>query len=473
MTIHTTEQRFHQLKETLTPQEFNSIDFLTEKSKSLKETDPELSKRIIIRIDNLKKQKAQHSKNTAKIVPEYTQKNADAIKLVTNENEQQEVKKLKIPLRNEKLGILVQINSWFLRSPFISIVLIPSLLFTFYQCFIATGRFESQAQVIVQQPDGLATMDASMMVLTGLGVSNSGVSDTELVKAYISSNDMLSYLDSKLNLREHYSQNSIDYFSRMDRDATWEDFLEFYKSHNTVMIDSNSNIVHVNSQAFDSIFAQQLAQTIVNRAEWYINSIGHQLAEAQLEFIKREHANVENMLQKAQVELLNFQQRYNLLDPMAEGLAMQQITYGLEGQISASEAELKGLLSSMSERAPQVVVAKNKLTALKAQLTKERSKLSTDTEKNIPVSEILARYTDLKVKMELALQAYTSSQVSLEKSRIEAYRQLKYLIVVEAATKPEEVKYPDIFYNITLFFILSSMFFAIGKIIIATIRELK
>lgn len=470
MTIHTTEQRFHRLKETLTPQEFNSTDFLTKKSQSIKETDPELSKRIMVRVDNLKKQRAQHSNNTAKVVPEQTKKNADALKLVTNKNEQQ---KVKIPLRDEKWNFLVKINSCFLCSPFISIVLIPSLLFTFYQSFIATGRFESQAQVIVQQPDGMATMDASMMVLTGLGVSNSGVSDTELVKAYISSNDMLSYLDSKLNLREHYSQNSIDYFSRMDSDATWEDFLEFYKSHNTVTIDSNSNIVHVNSQAFDSIFAQQLAQTIVNRAEWYINSIGHQLAEAQLEFIKREHANVENMLQKAQIELLNFQQRFNLLDPMAEGLAMQQITYGLEGQISAAEAELKGLLSSMSERAPQVVVAKSKLTALKAQLNKERSKLSTDTEKNIPVSEILARYTDLKVKMELALQAYTSSQVSLEKSRIEAYRQLKYLIVVEAATKPEEVKYPDVFYNVTLYFILSSMFFAIGKIIIATIRELK
>ena len=85
----------------------------------------------------------------------------------------------------------------------------------------------------------------------------------------------------------------------------------------------------------------------------------------------------------------------------------------------------------------------------------------------------MARFTDYKVKMELALQAYTSSQISLEKSRIEAYRQIKYLIVVERATLSEEYKYPEIIYNITLFFILLSMAFFIAKIIFVTIKELK
>jgi capsular polysaccharide transport system permease protein len=75
--------------------------------------------------------------------------------------------------------------------------------------------------------------------------------------------------------------------------------------------------------------------------------------------------------------------------------------------------------------------------------------------------------------MELAIQAYTSSQISLEKSRIEAYRQIKYLIVVEKATLSQESKYPDVFYNISLFVLLFSLVFGIGKIVISTIQELK
>ncbi|MEI6893848.1 MAG: lipopolysaccharide biosynthesis protein, partial [Colwellia sp.] len=89
------------------------------------------------------------------------------------------------------------------------------------------------------------------------------------------------------------------------------------------------------------------------------------------------------------------------------------------------------------------------------------------------VSEILSRFTDYQIQMELALQAYTSSQISLEKSRIEAYRQMKYLIVVEQATLSEDNKYPDVVYNISLFVLLLSMAFGIGKIIVSTVNELK
>jgi capsular polysaccharide transport system permease protein len=127
----------------------------------------------------------------------------------------------------------------------------------------------------------------------------------------------------------------------------------------------------------------------------------------------------------------------------------------------------------MSKTSPPVVRIKTELQALKDQLAVERGKLAKNGEEAFSVSEIMAQFTDLKIKMELALQAYTSSQVSLDKSRIEAYRQMKFLIVVESATLPQDNKYPDVIYNITLFFMLAGMLFAIGRIIVLTIKELK
>tara|TARA_Y100001956_G_scaffold5226_1_gene4700 strand:+ start:33234 stop:34619 length:1386 start_codon:yes stop_codon:yes gene_type:complete len=461
MTAQTTEQKFHAFKREITPEEFNSIEFLCAKAEQVEAQDPALAKRILVRVTNLRNAQEKvvlENKGTSQLDNQ-----------AVGSTEKQKCPNA-ISWLLERLNPLSEIIK---KHTFVFFVVLPTLLFAFYQFLWATERFESQAQVIVQQPDGMATMDASMAVLTGLGVSNTGILDTELVKAYILSNDMLNYLDETLKLREHYTQNNIDYFSRLDRDASKEDFLEYYQTHLNVYIDSNSSIVHVFSQAFDSDFAFRLTQTIVDRAEWYINSIGHQLAEAQLSFIRGEHQNVEQQLEQAQSALLTFQQRYNLLDPTAEGIAMQQITYGIEGQISAKEAELKGLKGIMTLKAPQVKALQNELDALKDQLTKERSKLSDESNQQIPVSEILAKYTDLKVKMELALQAYTSSQVSLEKSRIEAYRQLKYLVVVESATKPEDSKYPDVYYNLALFAVLSAMIYAISRIILSTIRELK
>ena len=75
--------------------------------------------------------------------------------------------------------------------------------------------------------------------------------------------------------------------------------------------------------------------------------------------------------------------------------------------------------------------------------------------------------------MELALQADTFSHVSLEKSRIEAYRQLKYLVTVESPTQPRESEYTEVFYNISLFLVISLMLFGTGRIVIATVTELR
>lgn len=120
---------------------------------------------------------------------------------------------------------------------------------------------------------------------------------------------------------------------------------------------------------------------------------------------------------------------------------------------------------------------------MKSQLELERKRLAVQqsadlshTETNQQelgsVSEVLARYTEYKVALELAIQGYTSSQISLEKARIEAYRQLKYLIVVESPTAPEDNQYPEVIYNLVLFLVISMMIFGITKIVIATVKEL-
>lgn len=462
------ERRFKEFKEKQTAQDFQDVDFLEKQAELIRPDDAELADRILLRVKKLNKQKLTRNTRSktspATVTPSVKEgdKPSSMNGAETKKTEPNSVSDTwQQKIKNK------------LKTPFSIFVVLPTVLFAFYQLVWASDRYESQAQVIVQQPDSAATLDASMALLSGLGVSTSSGADPQLLQAYINSNDMLSYLDETLDLRQYYSQPEADMFSRLDSDATQEDFLEFYQNHITVEIDEKSGVISISAQSFDRQFAQKLTEQIVARSEWYINNIGHQLAEAQLSFIKVEHQLDEDKLKDAQVTLLNFQQKYRLLDPTAEGAAMQQIAYGIEGQIATKEAELKALKNIMSEDAPQVRATANDLEALRKQLINERNKLAEDSGVAVPVSEILSKYTDLKVAMEIALQSYTSSKISLEKSRIEAYRQLKYLITVQAPTTPEKSAYPDSFYNVSLFFVLLAMFFAIIRIIYAVIYELK
>ncbi|GGP85130.1 lipopolysaccharide biosynthesis protein [Shewanella ulleungensis] len=499
------EQRFQALAEKTDPNIWNTPKQLIALSQQIELTDIYLARRVLQRVRNLQPDNPRIVRELTRLSNEIATK-AQLTQTSSSEetlNKNMLDTKLESDTHNSeqssifsKITVLAANTSNYAKAkkinqPWFLLLVIPFILFAFYQLVWAAPRYESRAQLIVQQPDGMSTMDPSMAILSGLGVGSNSTADTEIAKAYIHSEDMLKFLQAKYNIQQHYHEGG-DIFSRLSNNATIEDLLQYYIEHTAVEIDDKSGVIKVLAQGFSPEFANKLTQAIVDRAEWYINSIGHQLADAQLEFIRGEHKQIEVRLRDAQKSILAFQQKNNLLDPEAEGSAFQQITYGLESQIASKSAELKGLKSVMTGKAPQVVILESELNALKNQLELERDRLSLqDTNgtsvsavtsstnsnailaKGTAVSEVLAQFADLKIELELALQGYTSSEISLDKARIEAYRQLKYLVVVESATFPEDNQYPKTLYNILLFLVIQLMLYAIGKIIIATAKELR
>jgi capsular polysaccharide transport system permease protein len=474
------EDRFSIFKASVSGEQWSDWLFLFKKVEELEPIDAALAFRLMQRVKNLNPSDA-NQKKLADLRNRALQKRPD---LSTSSSSESKIRMNLIGnaqgLREQIARVLAHPQMAKFKRPIAIFVLLPFLLFSFYQVILASPRYESQAMLIVKEPNGMATLDPAMAIMTGFGVS-SGNSDIELVKAFIYSTDMLSYIDQKLSISEHFSSNEYDFFSRLSAQASNEDKLSFFQDKVLVEIDDQSQIVSVFVQAFTPEFSYLISQTIVARAEWFINEIGHTLAKEQLKFVQQEHALVEKRLKSVKTELLTFQSRHDLLDPQAEGMALQQIAYQLEGQIVIKRTELRTLRTSMSENAPQVLNVVAQLQSMTQQLENERGRLTDQSaseellpeEMNLNVSQILAKFSDYKINLELALQAYTSSQVSLEKSRIEAYRQLKYLVIVESPTQPQEAKYPEIFYNISLFLAITLMIFGIGRIVIATVKELR
>ncbi len=474
------EDRFSIFKASVSAEQWSGELFLLKKVEELEPTDVALAFRLMQRVKNLNPSDANRQKLTD-LKTQALQKRPD---LATTSSTESKIKMNLIgnaqSLREQIAAVLAHSQMSKFKRPIAIFVLLPFLIFSFYQVILASPRYESQAKLIVKEPDGMATLDPAMAIMSGFGVS-SGSSDTELVKAFIYSTDMLTYIDQELSISEHFSSTEYDFFSRLSAQASNEDKLSFFQDRVLVEIDDQSQIVSVFVQAFTPEFSHLISQTIVARAEWFINEIGHTLAKEQLKFVQQEHALVEKRLKSVKTELLSFQSRHDLLDPQAEGMALQQIAYQLEGQIAVKRTELRTLRSSMSENAPQVLNVAAQLQSMTQQLENERGRLTDQSasedllpeEINLNVSQILAKFSDYKINLELALQAYTSSQVSLEKSRIEAYRQLKYLITVESSTQPQEAKYPEVFYNISLFLAITLMVFGIGRIVIATVKELR
>lgn len=478
-TIDLTEERFNRIKSGLTAAQIKDPLYFCELSKSYENEDLDLTYRILLhafRLDNKSQQIKSRLTKIRRLKKDVDDKltleqidNIIVLEQSVDENtdtsEEQKPFFIKSYFKIKSEDFLERF-----KQPLFVFVLLPWLLYALYLTLFASPIFESSSQIILKQPDSVATMDPTMAMLTGLGVSN-GNTDVELVKAYILSSDMLTYLDKKLELKKHYVSDTADFFSRLSADSSFEEFNEYYKQHVIVEIDDISKIISIKVQAFEPIYAKELNDLIIKRSEWFINSIGHKLAKEQLSFINGEHDIITSKLEVAKKKLLAFQRENKLLSPEAEGTAFQEIAYSLESSISLKKAELRSLRSTMSESASQIQSAKSMLKALTEQLKEENQRISGGTGIN-NIATKLAEFSDYKIDLELALQAYSSSLVSLEKSRIEAYRKLQYLLTIETSTLPDDNQYPTIIYNLTLFAIILLLVFGISKILIATINEL-
>ncbi|TAP35007.1 capsule biosynthesis protein [Alteromonas sp. KUL49] len=352
-------------------------------------------------------------------------------------------------------------------------LLLPWLLYAIYLVFIATPQYESKSQLIVKSTEGGSSFDPSSLLLST--VSSAGFNtESQLVEAYIQSYDMLEYLDEKLDLRGHYSSANADFASKLDEDHYREEFYEYYLSHISVTVDSMSSLITLQTRAFDQSFAQAINAAIVEKAEEFINTINNDLARSKLEFAQGEHEIVESKLQQAKTELLAFQARYNVLDPTAEGAAFQQIAFTLEATLAQKQAELNTISRVMSDSASEVINLKREIAALESQISAQKLKISMPEENGNPLSvgELMANYSNLQVQLQLAVQAYSSSLITLENARVEAYQKLQHLVTVESPTLPEDNAYPTILYNLTLFGVVLLLTYGIVRIVLATIREL-
>ncbi len=349
-------------------------------------------------------------------------------------------------------------------------VVLPFLLAAFYFLVFASDRYVSSARVIVKQSDSIHQMPAEIPLLSSnFGPNNQ---DALLVQDYIVSLDMLRHLDETLQIRQHYSQDTIDWLTRLSDSASQEDFLEYYQDHIDIQVDDTSSIITVKVQGFSAEYAQKLLQEILSQSEKFINRIGHRLAQEQVEFVEGEVKRAQEHLRRAKQNVLEFQNKHVLFSPESEGKATQMVVNELEAQLARAETEMKSLLSFMHESAPQVVTLKSQIDAIKEQLQQERSKLAGVQNKQT-LNELNAQFQDLKLDIEFATDLYKTSLLTLEQARLEAYRKLKYLVVIDSPSLPESAEYPETWYNLVTILVGLLVLYGIVVILVATIKEHK
>ena len=280
---------------------------------------------------------------------------------------------------------------------------------------------------------------------------------------------MLKILDEKLELKKKYTSTSIDMFSRLSRKATEEAFLAYYKSMIDVRYDDISSIMTVELQAYNPSFAKEMLTVILQESERFVNKLSHCLAHEQMQFIDEETKKTHEKYLASKAKLMGYEDSQKQGNPIASYQSAIGRVAALEETLTKTEAEQKELLTYLNPNSPQVIACTNCISGLKEQIKEENLRLTGKDASSLNKSA--STYETLKLETDFNQEAYKVSLNALEKSRIEASRKLKSLVLITSPSLPEEAKYPRTWYNLLTLMLSLMITYGIGFIMVAIVKD--
>ncbi|WP_226662984.1 hypothetical protein [Microbulbifer aggregans] len=350
-------------------------------------------------------------------------------------------------------------------------VFLPLLLVSAYYLFWVSERYVSATQVIVKDSGSSQGMSSSLgFLVPGMGSDNQ---DAFLVVNYIQSLDMALYLDQELGLADYFKSDRYDMFSRLAADASQEDYLEYYRNHIAVDHDEVTGIISIEMQAFEPSFAQQLVNTVIRKSEEFVNAISNQLADKQVAFVRGELELAQTKLRTSKQQILDFQNRNNIISPEELTAGISAIIQGLEAKLAELRAKRTAAKTYLHASSPQVVSLQAEIDSLQQQIEAEKVRLvgvsKEDGEERL--NSLNAHFQNLQLELQFAMDAYQASLKALETARMEASGKLKHLMVVSQPSIAEDAEYPHKLYNLASLAIVLLLIYGIAKMLVASIRD--
>jgi len=354
-----------------------------------------------------------------------------------------------------------------LRS-LLTVVGIPTLVSSIHFGFIASDVYVSEASFAIRSAKSAAPTGGLSSLLTSSIVSG-GSQDSLLVAEYVHSHDMINQLQKRVDIRAHFSDNEIDFLSRLDEAATDQDMRDYFRNHVRVTRDTTSDILTLSVRSFDADVSESIARNIIDISEDLINDISGRMETDALSAANAEIDIAVQKVNRTSAALTNFRSSNVSMNPIMEAEALFGVVSGLEERITATEAELAEKRAYMRDNSPQVTALKNRVNALRKQRGIEKGRLLGSGSGES--SDLIGDYQPLEVARELAQQQYASALASLELARIEAQRKKMYLVTFIDPSRPDEAVEPRRIRSVLTVGIFSFVIYLIGGLMWSALKD--
>jgi capsular polysaccharide transport system permease protein len=356
-----------------------------------------------------------------------------------------------------------------LAARMFAFVLLPTFLAGWYFYRVATPMFSVRSEFVIQQAGPASSGGSLGGLFSGTAFATS--QDSIAVQGYLQSREAMGRLDDDLGFRAHFQKDEIDALQRLDPDATLEAAYRVYKKFLKISFDTTEGVIRMDVMAADPQVAADWSRQLISYAEGQVDHLTQRLREDQMRDAKAGYDAAQDSLTDSQRRLIELQEKFDIISSETEvGMIVGQIS-GLENQITQERLSLAQMESNPEPNQARMEPIKRRVATLEAQVAELRARLTqggTDTSSLAEIQgELRVAQADLQTRQLLLAQALQS----METSRVEANRQVRYLSLSVSPIPPDEPSYPRAFENTLVTMLILLGIYLMVSMTAAILRE--
>lgn len=333
---------------------------------------------------------------------------------------------------------------WLLVLSFAVLVVLPSLVTVLYLWQRAEDQYASDVAFSVRTEEKSSAIE----LLGGITeLSGSSSSDTDILFAYLSSQELVSRVNDRVDLRAIWSRVSPDNdpVFAFDPSGTIEDLQAHWDRKISVVYDSGTGLIDLEVRAFDPQDARRVAQAVLDECAAMINSLSDIAQEDSIRYTREELQNAVERLKTARRALTQFRNRTQIVDPSIDTQNQMGLLVTLQQQLADALIEFDLLQDTTRDNDPRIAQAKRRIDVINGRIASERRKLGlgNEGEGEVAFATLVGEYEGLIVDREFAKTAYTAALAAHDSAQAEVRRQSRYLAAHVKPTLAERAEFPE------------------------------
>ncbi len=337
---------------------------------------------------------------------------------------------------------------WGLVILFAAMVILPAMVYGAYLYAYAADQYESNVGFGSRTQDAPSTF-AFLGALGGAGASSS--KDMDILNQFMTSQELVSRVDKKLNLRAIYSKPQNDPVFAFPKDGPIEDLVDYWQQMVIANYDSGTGLMKLRVYAFDPVDAQKIAQAVLEESTAIINELSRTAQADTSRFAQQTLKSAEERLAKAQKALTDFRVKNHIVDPQMQLQGASAVVNSLVQAMGAAEIELDMLQGTVPQSDPRIAQLNRRIEVIQKRMDAENAKVGVISDTNSPgYAQLMVDYQNLLMEQEFSQKAYLTSLSAYDQTLADAQHKTRYLTTYLSPTLAESSTSPNRLLRIAL-----------------------